>query len=54
MSLVGSLLGHTTAATTFRYSHLWDDAQRRATEIASAVIDGKPPAEVVPLRPARK
>jgi integrase len=50
ISIVGSLLGHAAAATTFRYSHLWDDAQRRATEIASAVIVGKASADIVPLR----
>jgi integrase len=53
LPVIGSLLGHSTAATTFRYSHLLDDVQRRAAEVASAVIAGNP-AEVVPLRTSRK
>ena len=51
--LIGQLLGHTQAATTARYAHLIDDAQRDATERAGAVIVGQPAAEVVPLRKAR-
>jgi integrase len=49
LPVIGSLLGHTTAQTTLRYSHLLDDVQRAATERASAIITGKAPAEVLPL-----
>jgi integrase len=53
LPIIGALLGHTTAQTTLRYSHLLDDPLRAATERASAVITGKPDAEIVPL-PVRK
>jgi integrase len=53
LPIIGQLLGHTTAQTTLRYSHLLDDPLRAATERASAVITGKPDAEIVPLLPAR-
>jgi integrase len=53
LPIIGQLLGHTTAQTTLRYSHLLDDPLRAATERASAVITGKPDAEIVPL-PVRK
>jgi len=46
---IGALLGHTTAQTTLRYSHLMDDPLRAATERASAIITGKAPAEILPL-----
>jgi site-specific recombinase XerD len=54
LPIIGALLGHTTASTTHRYSHLLDDPLRRATEVASAIIAGKPPADVMPLRTTRK
>jgi hypothetical protein len=47
------LLGHTTAQTTLRYSHLLDDPLRAATEHASAILTGTAPAAIVPL-PVRK
>jgi hypothetical protein len=53
LPIIGALLGHTTAATTHRYAHLFDDPLRQATEQASAILTGKAPAEVVPLRHAR-
>jgi len=47
-------LGHTTPTTTFRYSHLFDDTLRQATERVGAIITAKPPAAVVRLKgPAR-
>jgi integrase len=49
LPIIGALLGHTTAQTTLRYSHLLDDPLRAATERAAAVIAGAEPAEVVPL-----
>jgi integrase len=53
LPIIGQLLGHTTAQTTLRYSHLLDDPLRQATERAAAVITGAKPAEVVPL-PGRR
>jgi integrase len=49
LPVIGALLGHTTAQTTLRYSHLMDDPLRAATERASAVLSGAKPAEIVPL-----
>jgi integrase len=54
LPIIGQLLGHTTAQTTLRYSHLLDDPLRAATERAAAVITGKAPAEVVPLPDRRR
>jgi hypothetical protein len=48
------LLGHTQPSTTFRYAHLFDDPLRAATERAGAIISGKGPAEIMPLRTSRK
>jgi integrase len=50
LPIIGALLGHASPTTTHRYAHLLDDPLRRATEAASAVITGKPSAEVVPLK----
>jgi integrase len=50
LPIIGRLLGHTTAQTTLRYSHLLDDPLRAATEHASAVLTGAKAADVVPLR----
>jgi integrase len=50
LPVIGALLGHATPVTTARYSHLFDDPLRAATERASAIITGKAPAEVVPLK----
>jgi integrase len=49
LPVIGALLGHTTAQTTLRYSHLMDDPLRAATERAAAVLSGVKPAEVLPL-----
>jgi integrase len=46
---IGALLGHSTAQTTLRYSHLMDDPLRAATERASALIRGEPGTVVIPL-----
>jgi integrase len=53
LPIIGALLGHSSPTTTARYSHLLDDPLRRATELASAVITGKPAAKVVPLKKKR-
>jgi integrase len=46
---IGALLGHSLPQTTARYSHLFDDPLRRATEQAGAILSGAKPADVVPL-----
>jgi integrase len=52
LPIIGALLGHTQAATTQRYAHLFDDALRAATERAGQIISSavQPSAEVVPLQ----
>jgi len=50
LPVIGALLGHTQPQTTARYSHLFDDPLREATERAGAVITGGKSAEVIPLR----
>jgi integrase len=40
---VGGLLGHTNAATTSRYAHLYLDRLREITDATSEVMSGKPP-----------
>jgi integrase len=47
---IGALLGHSNPMTTHRYAHLMDDPLRQATERAGAIIEGKPMAEIVPLK----
>jgi len=53
LPIIGQLLGHTTPTTTARYSHLFDDPLRAATQRAGAIITGKPTAEPIPLRQER-
>jgi integrase len=50
LPVIGALLGHTQPATTARYSHLFDDPLRKATERAGAIIAGGGSADVVPLK----
>jgi integrase len=54
LPLIGSLLGHRRAATTERYAHLVDDAQRAAVRLVqgriASALDGRPAAKVLPLR----
>jgi integrase len=51
LPIIGRLLGHTTPATTARYSHLQDDPLRLATERVGAIIAGKGhDAEIVSIR----
>jgi integrase len=38
LPLVGAMLGHSSTATTARYSHLHDDPQREAAEIIGAIV----------------
>jgi len=56
LHLIGALLGHKRPGTTARYAHLADDpiraaADRVANRIAAA-LEGRPGADVVPLRGA--
>jgi integrase len=53
LPVIGALLGHSQVQTTARYSHLFDDVQRKATETVGAIITGKPSADVVPLKGGR-
>lgn len=41
LQVVGALLGHTQARTTSRYSHLYDDVLREATERVGAVVGAR-------------
>jgi integrase len=54
LPVIGALLGHRSTATTARYAHLADDPLRvvadRAAESIATAMQGKPGAEVVPLR----
>lgn len=54
LPIIGALLGHTTPATTQRYSHLFDDPLRKAADQAGAILSGTPSAEIVPLKGARR
>ena len=38
---IGSVLGHTRAATTNRYAHLSDAAQRQAVDVVGRIVGGK-------------
>lgn len=50
LPLIGSLLGHSQAATTARYAHLFDDALKGAVEKLGATITGaEKPAEIITL-----
>lgn len=53
LPMIGALLGHSSPATTHRYSHLFDDPLRAATERVGAIITaaGKPAEEPVKLTP---
>jgi integrase len=50
LPLIGALLGHTQTATTQRYSHLLDEAQRAATERVGAVVTGSNSADIITIR----
>ena len=45
---IGALLGHSTPATTARYSHLFDESLRKAVETVAAALSGRS-AEMLPL-----
>ena len=50
LPIIGALLRHTQPSTTARYAHLFDDPLRQATERVGAIVAGKPPAEVLPIK----
>jgi site-specific recombinase XerD len=52
LPLIAALLMHTQAATTQRYAHLLDDAQRAVTDRVGAIVDADNSAEIVRLRKA--
>jgi integrase len=54
LPLVGSLLGHSNAATTHRYTHLFQDPQRAAVERVGAVIDAAGKGDVKEPTPLLK
>jgi len=51
LPLIGALLGHSSPATTHRYAHLFDDAQRAAVErVGGTIVNaGKPAVAAVPI-----
>lgn len=53
LPVIGALLGHTQPATTARYSHLFDDPLRAATERVGAIVAGRPSAAVVSIKGGR-
>jgi integrase len=55
LPLIGALLGHSNPTTTARYSHLFDDPQRKAVESVGAVIlaAGRPAPRPELIRPKR-
>lgn len=50
LPVIGALLGHSQPTTTARYSHLFDDPLREATERVGAIVTGGKSAEIMPLR----
>ena len=53
LPVIGALLGHTQPQTTARYSHLFDDPLRAATERAGAIVlpaRDTPEGDVVPIK----
>lgn len=52
LPIIGQLLGHTQVSTTARYSHLYDQPLREATERVAAAVENaaKPAAEVIKLQ----
>jgi integrase len=41
LPIIGALLGHTQPSTTSRYSHLFDEPLRAATNHVGEAVDGK-------------
>jgi integrase len=53
LPVIGALLGHSQPATTARYSHLFDDPLRAATERVGAIVSGNSSGAIVPIKAAR-
>jgi integrase len=55
LPLIGALLGHSSASTTQRYAHMFQDPQRAAVEKVGAAISaaGNAPVEPTPLKRGR-
>jgi integrase len=53
LPIIGALLGHTQAATTQRYAHLFDDPLRAAAEHVGAIVGNGNHAEVIPIKGKR-
>lgn len=51
LTVIGALLGHTQPATTSRYTHLFDDPLRAATERAAAIIQDAGMKATAAVRP---
>lgn len=51
LPIIGALLGHSQPATTARYSHLFDDPLRAATERAGAIV--MPTGESAEIKPMK-
>jgi integrase len=56
LPVIGALLGHATATSTQRYSHLADDPLRKATETAGAIVTAgiRASAKVVSIKGTRR
>jgi integrase len=54
LQVIGALLGHTQPATTARYTHLFDDPLRAATETVGAIVTGAPKADVIPMKQGQR
>ena len=52
LPIIGALLGHTQPQTTARYSHLFDDPLRAATERVGAIFTGENSTSAGPMRGA--
>lgn len=57
LPVIGALLGHSQAQTTHRYSHLFDDPLRAATERVGAIVmpsddeaEDEPRGKIVPMK----
>jgi hypothetical protein len=54
LPVIARLLGHSHVETSARYSHLFDDPLREATERVGAIISGTQSADIVPLERRRQ
>ena len=52
LPMIGAALGHSSPATTARYTHLGDKTMRSAAEAVAAKLAGRPSAAILPLKRA--